>query len=156
MKYFLVGYMACGKSFAGKVMAKRKGLPFIDLDAYIVKQEGKTISAIFAEKGETGFRELETHYLHLLSERKDDFVMATGGGVPCFNGNMDYMNTFGHTIFLRTDVDIITRRLIRGKIWRPMVRELEDHEIHDFVCRHLEQRLPFYNQAKEIIDRYVD
>lgn len=149
MKYFLIGYMACGKTRTGREMATELGMRFIDLDAYIVDRERRTIPDIFAEEGEAQFRRLETRYLHEACELYEDFVMSTGGGAPCFNGNMEYMNRQGHTIFLNTAVDTIVERLIRGKHRRPLVSKLSDMEIHDFVCRHLEERMVFYKLAKE-------
>lgn len=152
MKYFLVGYMACGKTRRGKVMAEESGIRFIDLDAYIVDRERRTIPEIFSKEGEQGFRKLETRYLQEVCEFYEDFVLSTGGGTPCFNGNMDYMNSQGKTIFLNTDLEVIVERLIRGKHKRPMVSQLNDGEIREFVCKHLEERLPYYQQAKEIIE----
>ena len=59
MKYFIVGYMASGKSTFGKELAKDKGLPFLDLDESIEAREGRSISEIFAKEGEVYFRERE-------------------------------------------------------------------------------------------------
>lgn len=150
MKYFLVGYMACGKTRRGKEMAAELGIRFIDLDAYIVEREHRTVAAIFAEDGEERFRKLESRYLKEVCELYEDFVLSTGGGVPCFNDNMQYMNSQGHTVFLNTDIDIIVERLIRGKHKRPIVSKLKDEEIRDFVCHHLQERMRFYLQAKEV------
>lgn len=149
MKYFFVGYMACGKTRQGREMAAREGMRFIDLDAYIVDRERRTIGEIFAESGEAGFRKLETRYLQEVCELYEDFVMSTGGGTPCFNDNMEYMNRQGHTIFLNTPVDTIVERLIRGKHKRPIVSKLRDDEIRDFVSRHLKERMSYYEMAKE-------
>ncbi|MDE7374246.1 MAG: shikimate kinase, partial [Odoribacter sp.] len=91
MKYFLVGYMACGKTHRGRIMAEELGIRFIDLDTYIVNREFRTIPQIFAEEGEAGFRKLETRYLQEVCELYKDFVLSTGGGTPCFNDNMAYM-----------------------------------------------------------------
>lgn len=151
MKYFLVGYMACGKTRMGKTMADELGIRFIDLDAYITEREHRSIPEIFASEGEEEFRKLETRYLYEVCELYEDFVLSTGGGTPCFNGNMDYMNGQGHTIFLDTDIDTIVERLIRGKHKRPMVSRLNDDEIRDFVCCHREERMPYYTRAKETI-----
>lgn len=152
MKYFLVGYMACGKTRRGKVMAEELGIRFIDLDDYIVAREHRTIAQIFAEDGEVRFRQLETRYLQEICELYEDFVLSTGGGAPCFNDNMAYMNEQGQTIFLNTDIDTIVERLIRGKHKRPMVSQLEDGEIREFVNRHIQERLPFYHQARKMIE----
>lgn len=151
MKYFLVGYMACGKTRRGKSMAEELGLPFIDLDAYITEREGKSIPEIFQMEGETGFRKLESLCLREVCDTYDDFVLSTGGGTPCFHDNMDYMNMQGQTLFLDTDVDTITERLVNGKHKRPMVCHLADNEIRDFVCRHRGERLPYYIKAKKRI-----
>lgn len=150
MKYFLVGYMACGKTRTGREMAAELGIRFIDLDAYIVDRERKTIREIFEERGEAGFRKLETYYLHEVCGLYQDFVLSAGGGTPCFNDNMEYMNGQGHTIFLNPSVDTIVERLVRGKHKRPLVSKLDDGEIRDFVCRHLEERRSYYEKAKEI------
>lgn len=151
MKYFLIGYMACGKTHRGKRMAEELGMRFIDLDAYVVERENRSVAEIFSQSGEAVFRRLETFYLKEVCGLYEDFVLSTGGGTPCFNGNIGYMNGQGHTIFLDTDVDVITQRLIRGKHKRPMVCKLDDDEVRDFVCRHLEERLPFYRMAKETV-----
>lgn len=151
MKYFLVGYMACGKTRLGRVMAEELGIRFIDLDAYIIEREHRTIQEIFTAEEEAGFRKLETCYLQEVCELYEDFVLSTGGGTPCFNHNMEYMNEQGQTIFLNTDIDTLVERLIRGKHKRPIVSKLNDEEIRDFVCRHLQERLPYYRQAKEVI-----
>jgi len=153
MKYFLVGYMACGKTRRGKAMAEELGIRFIDLDAYLSHREHRTIPEIFAESGEQGFRKLETRYLHEVCELYENFVLSTGGGTPCFNGNMTYMNQQGQTIFLNTDLEVILERLSRGKHKRPVVSHLSDGEIREFVSRHLQERLPYYQQAKEVIGK---
>lgn len=152
MKYFLVGYMASGKTRRGKEMAEELGIRFIDLDAYITEREHRSVPEIFAADGEAGFRRQESRYLKEVCELYEEFVLSTGGGAPCFNANMEYMNSQGHTIFLNTDLEIILERLIRGKHKRPMVSKLNDEEIRGFVCHHLEQRMPFYKQAKEILN----
>lgn len=150
MRYFLVGYMGCGKSRMGRMMSHDLKMHFVDLDDYIAQQEGRTVSEIFAAMGEEGFRQLERHYLEEVCGLYSTFVMATGGGTPCFFDNMDYMNRQGKTIFLDVDVDTLTSRILRGKEKRPLVAELEDGEVRDFVERHLQDRRSYYLQAQEI------
>ena len=131
MKYFIVGYMASGKSTFGKELAKDKGLPFLDLDECVESREGRSISEIFAKEGEEYFRKREREILHEICNEADEFVLATGGGTPCFFDNMDYMNQAGTTVFLNTSPLVIVDRL------------------EFFVREHLESRLPFYLKAKE-------
>lgn len=155
MKYFLVGYMACGKSRRGRLMAESLGIRFIDLDDYIVRREMRTIPQIFAIDGEDVFRTLEQRYLHEVCELYGDFVMATGGGTPCFFDNMEYMNRQGKTIFLNTDVGIIVERLLKAKFRRPLISKLNNDEVYEYVEKHLQGRMPFYLQAQEIENSHL-
>lgn len=151
MKRFLVGYMASGKSRCGRTWAAEEGVRFIDLDKYIEEREHRTINEIFRDNGEEYFRKLESRYLHEVCELYGDFILSCGGGTPCFNNNMDYMNSQGVTIFINPSIDTIVKRLIRGKWKRPLVAKLSDDEIRDYVEKHLAQRMPYYSQAQEQI-----
>ena len=149
MKYFIVGYMASGKSTFGKELAKDKGLPFLDLDESVEFREGRSISEIFAKEGEEYFRKREREILHEICNEADEFVLATGGGTPCFFDNMDYMNQAGTTVFLNTSPLVIVDRLKRQRADRPLLAMYSDDELEFFVREHLESRLSFYFKAKE-------
>lgn len=149
MKYFIVGYMASGKSTFGKELAKDKGLPFLDLDERVEFREGRSISEIFAKEGEEYFRKREREILHEICNEADEFVLATGGGTPCFFDNMDYMNQAGTTVFLNTSPLVIVDRLKRQRADRPLLAMYSDDELEFFVREHLESRLSFYLKAKE-------
>ncbi len=149
MKYFIVGYMASGKSTFGKELAKDKGLPFLDLDECVESREGRSISEIFAKEGEEYFRKREREILHEICNEADEFVLATGGGTPCFFDNMDYMNQAGTTVFLNTSPLVIVDRLKRQRADRPLLAMYSDDELEFFVREHLESRLSFYLKAKE-------
>ena len=140
MKYFIVGYMASGKSTFGKELAKDKGLPFLDLDECVESREGRSISEIFAKEGEEYFRKREREILHEICNEADEFVLATGGGTPCFFDNMDYLNT---------SPLVIVDRLKRQRADRPLLAMYSDDELEFFVREHLESRLSFYLKAKE-------
>ena len=149
MKYFIVGYMASGKSTFGKELAKDKGLPFLDLDESVEFREGRSISEIFAKEGEEYFRKREREILHEICNEADEVVLATGGGTPCFFDNMDYMNQAGTTVFLNTSPLVIVDRLKRQRADRPLLAMYSDDELEFFVREHLESRLSFYLKAKE-------
>ena len=149
MKYFIVGYMASGKSTFGKELAKDKGLPFLDLDECVESREGRSISEIFAKEGEEYCRKREREILHEICNEADEFVLATGGGTPCFFDNMDYMNQAGTTVFLNTSPLVIVDRLKRQRADRPLLAMYSDDELEFFVREHLESRLSFYLKAKE-------
>lgn len=149
MKYFIVGYMASGKTTFGRELAKEKGLPFVDLDESIESREGRSITEVFATDGEKYFRKKEREILHEICEGMDEFVLATGGGTPCFFDNMDYMNQAGTTVFLNTSPLVIVERLKRQRDNRPVLAKYSDNELEFFVREHLESRLPFYLKAQK-------
>ena len=155
MKYFIVGYMASGKSTFGKELAKDKGLPFLDLDESIEAREGRSISEIFATEGEAYFRERERKILHEICNETAEFVLAAGGGTPCFFDNMKYMNGQGKTIFLNTDIDIIVSRLLKAKFRRPLISKLNGNDVYKYVEKHLQERMPFYMQAQTIENSHI-
>jgi shikimate kinase len=89
-RVFLVGYMGSGKTSMGKILAHQLGFAFVDMDAHIEEKYHKSVSQIFAEMGETQFRLIERDCLHEVAEFEKT-VISTGGGVPCFFDNMEYM-----------------------------------------------------------------
>ena len=95
-RVFLIGYMGSGKTTLGKAYSAATGLQFVDLDWYIEERMHKSISDLFAERGEDGFRLLEQKMLHEAGEF-ENVLIACGGGTPCFFDNMDYMNHTGET-----------------------------------------------------------
>lgn len=151
MRYFVVGYMASGKTTYGKELAREKGVPFWDLDDQVERREGCSISDIFEKKGEGYFRELEREVLHELCEQYDDFVLATGGGTPCFFDNMEFMNGAGHTLYLNVSLQVLLQRLRRQRDARPLLAALSDEDLEFYIREHLEARQPFYLQAKELL-----
>ena len=98
-KIFLVGLPGSGKSTFGKSLAKALKKEFIDLDAEITTSEKKSIPEIFNKEGEEQFRIKEQQNLHLVVENSSQFLLATGGGAPCFFDNMEYMKSNGYVIF---------------------------------------------------------
>ncbi|REH48802.1 shikimate kinase [Tenacibaculum gallaicum] len=156
MKIILLGYMASGKSTIGRFLAEKKHIPFIDLDEYIEKREGKTVSEIFELKGEIYFRKQEHVFLKELLEKKEDFILSLGGGTPCYAGNMDVLLNFKNvkSVYLKTSINTIVDRLTNEKSQRPLVARLNKEELAEFVAKHLFERSYFYNQAtyKLVVD----
>lgn len=151
IRIFLTGYMGAGKTTLGKAFARQLGLSFIDLDWYIEERFHKTVGELFAERGETGFRELERNMLHEVAEF-EDVVVATGGGAPCFFDNMEFMNRMGQTVFLNVCPDVLFSRLRVAKQQRPILRGKQDEELKAFIVQALEKRAPFYRLAKYEFD----
>lgn len=145
MKVFLVGMPGSGKSTIGKQLSSELRMPFIDLDREIEAVEGKSISEIFAEDGEDHFRVVESRLLKEFAYSDKRFVMATGGGAPCFFNGMDILNENGITVFLDTPLDTIGSRLQR-KTNRPLLEQEKSKEekLRELYTR----RLSTYSQAK--------
>lgn len=138
----LIGFMGCGKSTIGKKIARDCGMNFIDTDAWIEDREDVSISEIFAAKGESYFRELETRCLESLleednaesckaAERK---VISVGGGLPMKEENRDLLKRLGTVIYLKATENTIynrlkedtTRPLLQGDNPKQKIRELMD------------------------------
>ncbi len=146
MKIFLLGMMGTGKSYWTKKLSKKLKNGGYDLDFLIESHEERTIAELFDEEGEAYFRKTEAKILRWFGEKKT-FVLATGGGTPCFHENMDWMNKNGITIWIDEPIDILVERLKPEKEHRPLIRELSDHELADFLSRKLAERDSFYRQA---------
>lgn len=141
--------MGSGKTSLGKKIAQRFNMNFIDLDALIEQREGKTINEIFEEKGENYFRELEAKIL-----REEDFsnaVVATGGGTACYNDNINFMKSVGAVAYLLVPLEILIGRLRQNKDERPLLKNLEQAELDQFVITKYNERKVFYEQADFII-----
>jgi shikimate kinase len=147
MKIYLIGLLGSGKSVLGKKLAELAKLPFIDLDDALEEQEGMKVSEIFSGKGEEYFREIESVALRKQSETSE-FVMATGGGTPCFHDNMFFMNQTGVTIFLDTPVQEIVKRMDSSqRKSRPLLAGVADNQLEEKLKDIFAQRLPYYQQA---------
>ena len=151
IRIFLIGYMGAGKTTLGKAFARALGLTFVDLDWYIEERYHKTIRQIFTERGEDGFRELEKRMLHEVGDF-ENVVISVGGGTPCFFDNVEYMNRVGETVFLDVAVNVLFRRLKVAKQQRPLLAEKNDEELMAFIVDALQNRLPFYTQAKHVFN----
>jgi len=142
----LVGYMGSGKSTIGRMLSGQLDSNFIDSDSAIEAQTGKSIREIFAEKGEDHFRDLERTFCESLADLKPS-VIATGGGVPCFQNNMDLLKAHGVVVYVNASLQTLARRLKEERAIRPLVAELDDNAIFPFVEEQLTWRKEFYKQA---------
>jgi shikimate kinase len=146
-KIFLIGLPGSGKTTLGKQLAALLKLPFVDLDRAIEKSAGMTVEEIFKASGEAGFRQLEADELTLLCDRTDSFVMATGGGAPCFHNNLSLMKKEGFVIFLDVPPKTISERISSKNGNRPLLKHETPDSMKDRIEFLRSQRISFYKQA---------
>ena len=138
----------------GRKLAVALSLSFLDLDDAIEEGARQPIRTIFVQQGEKVFRRLEQQALHQVIGQHDAFVLATGGGAPCFFNNMEYMNQRGTTVFLDVPIAIIVQRMQGAQITdRPLLRELDPNQLVLEYTAKFEKRLPIYRQAHITIDQ---
>mgnify|MGYP006096616861 CR=1 FL=1 len=148
MLVFLIGYMAAGKSSVGEELAKAMGYKFLDTDLWIEARSCKSITQIFNEQGEAYFRSKEKECLEFLIDQ-DKLVIATGGGMPCFNHLMDLMNEMGETVYLNASEETLLKRLQSDSLNRPLLNSAHPSQIlSSTLSSHLKKRTLFYTAAK--------
>ena len=143
--------MGSGKTTVGKALSKETGMMFYDLDWYIESRMRKSVSQIFAEKGEEGFRKIEYNMLHEVAEF-EDVIISCGGGTPCFFDNMDYLNQQGDVVYLKATPETLYKHLLMAKVERPLLKNKTPEELIAYITEHLKERAPFYEKARHILD----
>jgi shikimate kinase len=149
LKVVLVGLPGSGKSTFGRQLAKEMDFPFLDLDQLIEERYQLKISEIFSIHGEGTFRDWESLVLQDTLNQDRAFVLASGGGTPCFNDNMDLINAEAISVYLDVPLGSISRRLQTSKAQqRPLFQGLDQGELTLKLKSLLVSREYFYNQAK--------
>lgn len=152
MRIFLIGFMGAGKTHWGRLLSEKLGIRFFDLDEQVAEHAGKTIPDIFAAEGEEYFRLLEKEVLYIITESHDSFVMACGGGSPCYFNNIDYMNEAGTTVWINTSLPILFERLVKEKDKRPLIRQLSEEQLQAFIGKKFADRKIYYEQAEITVE----
>ena len=152
MKILLVGYMGVGKSTIGKALSEIVGIPFYDLDKVIEQKEKTTIKSIFEQRGDLYFRKLEHQILKEFHQQQDTYILALGGGTPCYaNNHLLLQDETVHSFYLKGSIDTLTKRLQKEKTSRPLIATISNEELPEFIAKHLFDRNYYYQQAKHII-----
>lgn len=146
----LMGFMGTGKSSTGKMLAGRLGCAFLDLDHYIEHQEGKTVSEIFADKGEDHFRGLERRAVREITVRQN-LVLATGGGTVKDEENRRILQAWGVMVCLTAKAEVILARTsCRGE--RPILDAMEKGDRRQAIETLLRSRAGAYGKADYFVD----
>jgi shikimate kinase len=147
---YLWGLSGCGKSTIAPLVAEKTRFNSIDLDEVIEKKSTKNIHDLFYQEGEVFFREIESGCLKELSAGQN-FVMATGGGTPCFFDNAGLMLQNGICIYLKTGISGLVERLHNEKTSRPLFSGLDDESMKQKLISMLNQREKYYNLAHFVV-----
>lgn len=154
MQIFLIGFMGSGKNYWAEKLSHEMNIPWFDLDSEIEKRQGQRIRDIFSDRGEGFFRRLEADVLRSVSRNRHKVgsgyssIVATGGGAPCFHDNMDWMNQHGITVWLNPSVEELEARLSPERAHRPLLQNLDDDKLKEFIKSKIDERQEFYSKAK--------
>ena len=147
MQIVLIGFMGSGKTSLGKKLASKLKYKFIDLDHAIEKTANKTIPQLFEQNGENYFRELEQSEL-INQLQSDNIVLACGGGTPCFFDNIEIINKSAISIYLKATPLALQSRLQKNKNSRPLIKDLDNTQLLNFIETKLTEREVFYLKSK--------
>lgn len=143
----LCGFMGTGKSSVGRIVAEQLHFAFLDTDTVIEARAAKTITEIFSERGEPGFRDLERRVVKEL-ESRDRTVIATGGGLVLDPENMESLRSHALVVCLWASPEAIWAR-VKNQTHRPL---LEDADPLARIRGLLAERAPAYRQANVLLN----
>ena len=144
-----IGFMGCGKSSVGRRLSELLCCPFVDLDQVIEERADRTIPEIFAQDGESVFRQMELDALKSISF-PSKMVMALGGGAIMTPGCAEIVQAETMCIYLRASIDTLVGHLEGQADGRPM---LQGAELRERIVRLMEERSDTYEaNAHMIID----
>ena len=135
-----MGFMGAGKTTTGRLLARARGLPFVDLDARVEAREGRSIPELFAVS-EVRFRRAEAEALRAVLDEGPS-VLATGGGTPAQPGALGALKAWGTVVYLEAPLEVLAERVGAGA-GRPVWAE---------AAERLERRRPIYEQADLCVD----
>jgi shikimate kinase len=147
--------MSSGKSTIGIRVAERLGVPFLDTDHMVITQSGKTIGSFFHEGKEDEFRIMEAGVLRETALFPKALV-ATGGGLPAFHRNMEWLTENGITMYLQWPDDLLLENVLKNKSGRPLLSGLPESQFYISARKMLEERKIFYEQSSMTLDMSGD
>lgn len=162
-RIFLIGFMGAGKTTLGKKLASKIGYQFIDIDHEIEKKFDMTILSFFKLYGESIFREEETRMVTKIINEDLEAIVSVGGGLPVFNNNMALLNRSGLTCYLIRTPKELYQRLVQSKAKRPLIADLDDDRLLEFIDAGLAKRELYYNlsqfklsQEQQDVDQMIE
>lgn len=142
----LIGFMGAGKTTIGKILARKLNLGLIETDFLVAERAGQSIPQIFETCGEIVFREMEIEVIKEIS-KKDNLVIACGGGVVLNTINIDRLHQRAAIVYLYTSVEAIIKRIRKDKNFRPLI---SDKHSDEDIKSMMKFRAPFYRRFADI------
>ncbi len=143
----LVGMPGSGKSTVGRQLARRLGVPFVDMDHRLEQALGTSIGAYFEQHGEAAFRDEESRLLADMAAQPGPMVLSTGGGIVLRPENRTALRQCGHVLYLRASPDDIYKR-VRHDQARPLLQVANPLErLRELYA----QRDPLYREAAQFV-----
>lgn len=142
----LIGFMGAGKTTVSKRLSRDLKLPELDMDAYIVEHEGKKIAQIFDEKGEAGFRQIETECIKEINKIKGQIV-SCGGGSILKDENVEIMKRSGLIVLLTAAPETIYKR-VKDSTDRPI---LNGNMNVEFIEQLMNKRKDRYLEVADVV-----
>lgn len=141
--------MGSGKSRLGKSLADALEIKFYDTDRMIEESLGHSVAEIFEIYGEAYFRFSENQILQVL-DPNENAIVATGGGMPMIDNNMDFLKENGMVIYLECEAELLAERLLKEQDKRPLLQNLNKADLKAFIENSLNERKARYEMAHMI------
>lgn len=147
---FLIGMPGAGKTFWGKAWAEQHNWAFSDLDDHVVQMTGYSIPQIFKSAGEDGFRAIEAVVLEqtIKGAQRSNTIIATGGGTPIYEDNIEVMLAAGCVVFLNAETKTLIKHLHGSPEERPLLQQLSEEKLRTLET----ERRPFYTRAHQQLE----
>ena len=147
MTVSLIGYRGTGKTSVGRALSALLKCDHLDSDHEIVRRAKRTIADIFAEDGETAFRDLEEKAIRELTGRDGQNVLSVGGGAILREANREALKSAGAVVWLKAEVASIHQRLSRGASSDTQRPSLTGKGMMEEITEVLHERTPLYAAA---------
>ena len=146
---YLIGYMGSGKTTIAAGLSNMLKLPYVDTDEEIQKKTNFTINEIFKKFDEIYFRKIEKE---IFTNIKGNKIVSTGGGLPTYSDNMNYIKKNGKSIYLKTPIQTLYDRLKNNLYDRPLIKNVKTSDLKIFIKKQIQEREYFYKQAHYILE----
>ncbi|WGH27586.1 MAG: shikimate kinase [Candidatus Shikimatogenerans bostrichidophilus] len=146
--------MGSGKSYIGNILSNIINYSFYDLDILISNIYNLSINNIFKFYGEKKFRIIENNILKnfFFKNYNESYILSVGGGTPCFFNNINIINYYSNSFYLKTKNKILFKRLLLDNKNRPILRGKKKKKLLNFIKKDIKKREKYYLKSKFIIN----